>query len=575
MEENNNFFNFNQNDDLNYYDLVIDINSFKNLYENGWEVRANEEGKKNYDKYKKNKKLPVAGVIGNRNVGKSYLLQKIANKLIPIGFSVDTKGLSACYLSNSGNDYVILDTAGFGTPILKNELYEITSKKKNKNEENKTDDKNEEKKEEEEQKEKDKIKTQERTVRDKNMITVFLESFIIKYCDILIFVLNQMTRSDQIFLNKVKRLAEGKNLIVVHNLKSFVNLEQCDYYVNNYLKNNLDFKLEEFDYKNIFFEDEETKEKVMIYIEKEMFSSEDKENEYYKNENKPKSVLHIIMANDGVTGGIKNSDNTEAGKHYNNKVIKIIHNLITTYTDIKPFNIIDTVIKHLYDKQKDIYTYSLPEKAIIYKDNKIIFEEEKKKKFKNILKREIEDYLGNVTFEGDIIVPQYKDYLKKNTKKITEEKTETNKEDGDDEYIIEFELPGKFNFENKKKNEKEEEKENENENENEKENENEYEKENEITLNFKLGIKLINGDMIYIIIISGEKKKPDFPKKHHNKRKFGKFKLVIYKKMEKYELKDKKNPKILYKNGVYQFIWKVKYIKNHIDIIINENLDEK
>ena len=452
MEENNNFFNFNQNDDLNYYDLVIDINSFKNLYKNGWEVRANEKGKKNYDEYKKNKKLPVAGVIGNRNVGKSYLLQKIANKKIPIGFSVDTKGLSACYLSSSGNDYVILDTAGFGTPILKNELYEITSKKKNKNEENKTDDKNEEeKKEEEEQKEKDKIKTQERTVRDKNMITVFLESFIIKYCDILIFVLNQMTRSDQIFLNKVKRLAEGKNLIVVHNLKSFVNLEQCDYYVKNYLKNNLDFKLEEFDYKNIFFEDEETKEKVMIYIEKEMFSSEDKENEYYKNENKPKSVLHIIMANDGVTGGIKNSDNTEAGKHYNNKVIKIIRNLITTYTNIKPFDIIDTVIKHLYDKQKDIYTYSLPEKALIYKDNKIIFEEEKKKKFKNILKRVIEDYLGNVIFEGDIIVPQYKDYLKKNTKKITEEKTETNEEDGDDEYIIEFELPGKFNFENKKK----------------------------------------------------------------------------------------------------------------------------
>jgi hypothetical protein len=223
------------------------------------------------------------------------------------------------------------------------------------------------------------LKSQERTVRDKKMVNVFLESFIIKYCDILIFVLNQMSKSDQIFLNKVKRLAEGKNLIVVHNLKNFVNLEQCEYYVNNYLKNNLDFKLVEFDYKNIFFDDEETKEKVMIYIEKEMFSSENEENEIYINENKPKSVLHIIMANDGVTGGIKNSDNTEAGKHYNNKVIKIIRNFITTYTNIKPFDIIDKVIKHLYDKQKDIYTNSIPEKAIIYKDNKIMFEQEKKK----------------------------------------------------------------------------------------------------------------------------------------------------------------------------------------------------
>ena len=142
MEENNNFFNFNQNDDLNYYDLVIDIDSFKNLYKNGWEVRANEEGKKNYEKYKKSVKLLV-GVIGNRNVGKSYLLQKIVNKKIPVGFSVDTKGLSACYLSN---DFVILDTAGFETPILKNELYDIIPKKKNKKEENKIDDKNEKEK---------------------------------------------------------------------------------------------------------------------------------------------------------------------------------------------------------------------------------------------------------------------------------------------------------------------------------------------------------------------------------------------------------------------------------------------
>ena len=584
MEENNNFFNFNQNDDLNYYDLVIDIDSFKNLYKNGWEVRANEEGKKNYEKYKKSVKLLV-GVIGNRNVGKSYLLQKIVNKKIPVGFSVDTKGLSACYLSNSGNDYVILDTAGFGTPILKNELYDIIPKKKNKKEENKIDDKKEEeKKKEEEQKEKDKLKSQERTVRDKKMINVFLESFIIKYCDILIFVLNQMSKSDQIFLNKVKRLAEGKNLIVVHNLKNFVNLEQCEYYVNNYLKNNLDFKLVEFDYKNIFFDDEETKEKVMIYIEKEMFNSENEENEIYINENKPKSVLHIIMANDGSTGGIKNSDNTEAGKHYNNKVIKIIRNFITTYTNIKPFDIIDKVIKHLYDKQKDIYTNSIPEKAIIYKDNKIMFEQEKKKKFKSSLKRVIEDYLGNVIFEGDIIVPEYRDYIKKNTKKITEEKTETNEEeeedDDDDEYIIEFELPGKYIIENKSKKKQEKEKEKEITNEENKEDKKKYDK-----LDFKIGRGLKNGKMTYTILISGEKKKPDFPKKHLNKRKFGKFRLVIYKKIENFELKDDFDPQIKNKNGVHQFIWKIKYYKNKekkikkdfapLNSVINEKLDEE
>jgi hypothetical protein len=81
--------------------------------------------------------------------------------------------------------------------------------------------------------------------------------------------------------------------------------------------------------------------------------------------------------------------------------------------------------------------------------------------------------------------------------------------------------------------------------------------------------------MTYIIIIKGEKKKPDFPKKHLNKRKFGKFRLVIYKKTENFELKDEYNPKILLnKNGVHQFIWKIKYYKNKLTKSIKPLDDE-
>ena len=164
--------------------------------------------------------------------------------------------------------------------------------------------------------------------------------------------------------------------------------------------------------------------------------------------------------------------------------------------------------------------------------------DKEKKKFKSSLKSDIHE---------NIIVPEYRDYIKKNTKKITEEKTETNEEEEDDEYIIEFELPGKYIIENKTKKE------------------NENEKENENKLDFKIGIGLKNGKMTYIILISGEKKKPEFPKKHQNKRKFGKFKLIIYKTIENFDLKDEYNPKIfLNKNGVHQFIWKIKYYKNKL-----------
>ena len=93
-------------------------------------------------------------------------------------------------------------------------------------------------------------------------------------------------------------------------------------------------------------------------------------------------------------------------------------------------------------------------------------------------------------------------------------------------------------------------------------------------MDFKIGRGLKNGKMTYTILISGEKKKPDFPKKHLNKRKFGKFRLVIYKKIENFELKDDFDPQIKNKNGVHQFIWKIKYYKNKLTTPIKTTDDE-
>ena len=112
------------------------------------------------------------------------------------------------------------------------------------------------------------------------------------------------------------------------------------------------------------------------------------------------------------------------------------------------------------------------------------------------------------------------------------------------------------------------------ENENENEKEKEKEKENENKLDFIIGICLKNNKMTYTILITGEKKKPDFPKKHQNKRKFGKFKLIIYKTIENFELKDEYDPKILNKNGVYQFIWKIKYREKKESISTKSTDDE-
>jgi hypothetical protein len=591
MEDINLIPQYDNEDDLKYYDFIIDINSFKTLSTEGWRVRAKQKGLEKYKIYSKEKKLPVIGVIGNRNVGKSYLLQKITGNEVPVGFSVDTKGLSICYPSINEKNFVMMDTAGFQSPLL--------NYKKNKKKQEKENDE----KETEESikiKEEKKSKLIENALRDKKMINIFLESFIIKNSDILIYVLNQITKSDQMFLDKIKKNLEDKNksLIVVHNLKNFVTLEQCDYYVKNYLMNNLGFNLEELNYKDLFLnnEKEETEnQKVMLFKEKEMNKIEN-ENNFDNYDTNPSAILHIIMAND---------NNTEAGKHYNNKVIEFIHAFVTSYTNIKPFDIIDKVIKHLYDKQNDIFSKKIPEKGIIIDtgdenndihDKNFEWKESYEKefcriKFKNYkvkLKRVIEDYLGNETFIGDVIVPHYRDYLKKasktkkeketnntNTETTNDEKTE--EEEEKDKYIVEFELPGKFNFEKKKK-KKDDENDN-NEEKKEEEKKKEYDK-----WDLKIGKKpdKAKGDVYYIIIISGEKKPPNSISNPNDNRKYGKFKLIVRKIIENFELEDKDNPEIVHKSGVHQYIWNIKYkeIKTQkpaeeIKIKINKKKKEK
>lgn len=77
---------------LDFYDIIVNINSMQNI-KNGWEVKINENGKKIIDSEEKNKKL-VIGVIGNRNKGKSFLLQAISGEKMQTGTTINTIGLS-------------------------------------------------------------------------------------------------------------------------------------------------------------------------------------------------------------------------------------------------------------------------------------------------------------------------------------------------------------------------------------------------------------------------------------------------------------------------------------------------
>ena len=124
-EETQNFENLKLED---FYDIIIDINSIKNVNKEGWKVEFNEKGLEKYKKHscyknkEKEQKSITVGVVGNNNKGKSFLLSRISKIKLLFGTSIQTKGLSVKYpeLENyKGRQIILLDSAGLETPVLK------------------------------------------------------------------------------------------------------------------------------------------------------------------------------------------------------------------------------------------------------------------------------------------------------------------------------------------------------------------------------------------------------------------------------------------------------------------------
>jgi hypothetical protein len=80
-------------------------------------ILINDKRKNNIEKEIENEKITI-GVIGIRNKGKSFILQKLSNQTLQTGSMINTKGLSLKYY----NRYVLLDSEGFESPVLINEI---------------------------------------------------------------------------------------------------------------------------------------------------------------------------------------------------------------------------------------------------------------------------------------------------------------------------------------------------------------------------------------------------------------------------------------------------------------------
>ena len=349
------------------YDIIININAMKSLLDKGWKEEFPND-KKIYDD-KKDKESVIVSVIGNANKGKSFILAKLSDINLPSGFEIQTKGLSVKYPTIENKNIILLDTAGFQTPLVENDVYILSEDKDTLQEEKYLNEVTE-------------------LSRDKQMTECLLQKFVLTQANILICVVGELTYSEQKFLNKIKKDIQDKRLFVVHNLQNFTKKEQVVNYIKDILMISLTFKLKEYVMINFENQNENEKKNNLYYLEQ---FEEDKEDENTQIEH---DIVHLIMAN----------DKSEAGDYYNESTIKYLKNQISTFVGIKKFPIEEKLKKFLFNISKEIMEEQIKNiNDINTDDNRIKLDGEAFK-----LKKCLVDELGINNFVGTQYRPKYR-----------------------------------------------------------------------------------------------------------------------------------------------------------------------
>ena len=320
------------------YDIIIDINSIRNIIKNGWKVYYNgKEGKQKYLE-KKEKKTVVVGVIGNKNMGKTFFLEKLTKYNIPDGFDVTTKGLSCRYSSSEQGNVAILDSAGQETPLLRMDDPIDEEKNENINDSINNIEKKEEKKEKNEQKKSEEDIEKEQNIefenysRDKLITEFFLQKFIIWKSDIIILVIGNISLTEQKLLlelkDEIKNSKEKKHLFVVHNLKEFSTDEQVKKYIEKTLKKLCKIDIEETQQIDLSKEDKNLNNKFF--------------NIYFTEKNA--NVTHFIFVNEF----------SNIAEYYNIPTIKQIQKYIESIQKRNKFSLIEDCKQFFVQISEDI-----------------------------------------------------------------------------------------------------------------------------------------------------------------------------------------------------------------------------
>ena len=302
-----------------FYSMIIQVNFMDQLTKEGWKIIRKRQKDNNI--LENDKLVSIISVIGNKNSGKSFILHLMTNKNIPNGYTVTTEGLSFVVPDkeeNKDDNYILIDTAGTESPLLCNNTDELTIEKKNK------------------------------MAKDRQITDYFLQKFILEKSDIFICVVDNLTLTNQKFINRIIKNYSNKKIYIIHNLKTFIEKEQVENYIKDTLMESVTFHLEQDQY--YYFEEEKTAEN----IEKEnqiFFKQKLKGNEYKENN---RVIIHLIIAN----------EESEAGKYYNNSTINYLNQQLRQVKEKKEFKIIENLKDFLVSFSGEIFNTELKEESI-------------------------------------------------------------------------------------------------------------------------------------------------------------------------------------------------------------------
>ena len=393
-----------------FYDLVLDFNSFEQLKKDGWNANFTRMGKKKFDKcISENEFNIVIGVVGNKNRGKSYLLGRIMQMdeyKNPHGFLVTTSGISCIFprLDNTDNTFITLDSAGRDNPLLQNAFFKET----------------------------DKNELIRNIARDQKVTEIALNDFIIQESDVLITVLEQLSFNEQemlknlinqITLYGVKHMKKfrcnGKRLIVIHNLIDISTLDGINKFVDDVLKKSLTFSLEKQTYKKLGID---------IYIQNI---------NQYNDKNPDKrpiiQIVHVLVGDDS---------NDEIRKKLNEPTFEYIRKNIKTQVG-KKFNILEKFKNFIVENSKNYFD------SEAFNENSIIIGKESEQNGKTIIPITLSEELKNKNIDFKKFYINARGIHKFLSALEPRYSTSLIEQEGKDYFEIEFELSGNVEIKEK------------------------------------------------------------------------------------------------------------------------------